>query len=65
MDTNTFTDWRKSTRSGGGDNCVEVATENGTIGIRDSKDPTGPILTFTRTEWAAFLAGVRSRSFDL
>ncbi|MBO4210342.1 DUF397 domain-containing protein, partial [Micromonospora echinofusca] len=39
--------WRKSTRSGGsGGNCVEVADNlPGVVGVRDSKDPTGPALT--------------------
>ncbi|MBM0236522.1 DUF397 domain-containing protein [Micromonospora sp. ATA32] len=50
--------WRKSTRSGGnGGNCVEVA-DNLThlIAVRDSKDPTGPALTFAPSAWAAFTA---------
>ena len=49
--------WRKSTRSSsnGGD-CVEVADNlPGVVGVRDSKDPTGPALTFTPTAWRAFL----------
>ena len=34
--------------------------------MRDSKDGiAGPILSFTRDEWAAFLTGVRSGEFDL
>ncbi len=65
MDTNTFTNWRKSNRSGGGDNCVEVGfAANGTVGVRDTKDRTGPVLTFTATEWAAFTDGVRDGEFD-
>ncbi|MEV6692956.1 DUF397 domain-containing protein [Micromonospora sp. NPDC051196] len=50
--------WRKSTRSSsnGGD-CVEVADNlPGVVGVRDSKDPTGPALTFTPAAWRAFLA---------
>jgi hypothetical protein len=35
-----------------------------TIGIRDSKDPTGPVLRFTRAEWDAFLDGVAQQEFD-
>ncbi|MBG0853601.1 DUF397 domain-containing protein [Streptomyces spinoverrucosus] len=51
-------DWRKSTYSdGGGGNCVEVAPchPHATIHIRDSKNPTGPILTLTSEAWADFL----------
>jgi hypothetical protein len=28
--------------------------------VRDSKDPTGPALTFTAAEWSAFTAGIRA-----
>jgi Domain of unknown function (DUF397) len=37
--------WRKSTRSTNTSNCVEVALAWPAVGIRDSKNPTGPILT--------------------
>ncbi|MFK3979759.1 DUF397 domain-containing protein [Micromonospora sp. NPDC050397] len=49
--------WRKSTRSGnGGSTCVEVAKNlPGVVGVRDSKDPTGPALTFEPTAWRAFV----------
>ncbi|MEU8155813.1 DUF397 domain-containing protein [Micromonospora sp. NPDC048986] len=55
--------WRKSTRSGGsGGNCVEVADNlPGVVGVRDSKDPTGPALTFAPATWAAFVSGVTRR----
>ncbi|MFF3442890.1 DUF397 domain-containing protein [Streptosporangium sp. NPDC002721] len=54
-------EFRKSSRSGGGDNCVEVATNlPGLIAVRDSKDPTGPMLTFSPTTWNNFLTGIRS-----
>ncbi|HEY0697212.1 MAG TPA: DUF397 domain-containing protein [Micromonospora sp.] len=55
--------WKKSTRSGtsGGD-CVEVADNlPGVIGVRDSKDPTGPALTFEPAAWRAFVAQVAER----
>jgi hypothetical protein len=46
--------------------CVEVAIAGDVIGIRDSKDNgRGPVLAFTRDEWAAFLGGARSGEFDL
>jgi hypothetical protein len=49
--------WRKSTRSGSnGGNCVEVAHNlAGVVAVRDSKDPAGPVLTFTPTAWAGFV----------
>ncbi|NIL39779.1 DUF397 domain-containing protein [Salinispora arenicola] len=65
MHPEKFTNWRKSSRSGGGDNCIEVAFAlDGTVGMRDSKDRTGPVLGFTRVEWTAFTAGIRDGEFD-
>jgi hypothetical protein len=55
--------WRKSTRSSGntGD-CVEVADNlPGVVGVRDSKDPTGPALTFEPSAWRAFVADAAGR----
>ncbi|WIM94613.1 DUF397 domain-containing protein [Actinoplanes oblitus] len=59
--------WHKSSRSGGnGGDCVEVATNlPGIVALRDTKDPGGATLVFTRAEWSAFLDGVRSGEFDL
>ncbi|MFV2103795.1 DUF397 domain-containing protein [Micromonospora sp. LOL_024] len=54
--------WRTSTRSGtnGGD-CVEVADNlPDVVGIRDSKDPTGPALTVAPATWSAFVTAVRA-----
>jgi hypothetical protein len=55
--------WRKSTRSGGsGGDCVEVADNlPGVVGVRDSKDPTGPALAFAPATWAAFVNSVKGR----
>lgn len=52
--------WRKSTRSGGAQQCVEVADLHRQQGIRDSKNPTGPTLVFAPVAFAAFLDGVKS-----
>jgi predicted secreted Zn-dependent protease len=61
----TGADWRKSTYSSNGGNCVEVATNlPGIVAVRDSKDPDGPALAFTDDEWSAFIAGVRAGEFD-
>ncbi|MEV5885691.1 DUF397 domain-containing protein [Streptomyces sp. NPDC052020] len=48
-------DWRKSTYSGDGSNCVEIATSPTTVHIRDSKNPAGPRLSLPPTAWADFL----------
>ncbi len=53
--------WRKSTRSGQDGNCVEIATNlSGIVAIRDSKNPHGPALTFTHSDWAAFIRGIKA-----
>jgi Domain of unknown function (DUF397) len=60
----TRAEWRKSTRSGGQGNCVEVADTPAAIGVRDSKDPSGPVLVFARSEWQTFVDGVKTGEFD-
>ena len=57
--------WRKSTRSGGnGGNCVEVADNlPEVVGVRDSKDPASPALTFAPRTWTAFVAAARTDTF--
>ncbi|MFI5780494.1 DUF397 domain-containing protein [Nocardia sp. NPDC051570] len=51
--------WFKSSRSSGGKECVEVAfLTDGHVGVRDSKNPTGPALLFTPDEWDAFTTSV-------
>jgi hypothetical protein len=45
--------------------CVEVAhVDVGLVGVRDSKNPTGPALVFTPGEWDAFTAGVIDGEFS-
>lgn len=53
----------KSSRSASNGACVEVAACDCHIKVRDSKDPDGPVLTFTHQEWGAFCAGVRAGEF--
>ncbi|MEU6080212.1 DUF397 domain-containing protein [Streptomyces sp. NPDC047108] len=55
----------KSRRSADGLDCVEVATNvPGTVAVRDSKDPEGPILRFAPAEWVAFRAALVRGCFD-
>ena len=55
--------WRKSSHSGS-NGCIEVARSGDQVAVRDSKDPSGPVLVFTPHEWRAFLDGVRDGEFD-
>lgn len=59
-------EWFKSSLSGPlTDNCVEVAFAGDLIGVRDSKNREGGVLVFTKTEWKAFVEGVKLSEFDL
>jgi hypothetical protein len=44
--------------------CVEVARRENLIEVRDSKNPETTILHFSKTEWTAFVAGVKNGEFD-
>lgn len=57
----------KSSRSGQQGDCVEVGIDLkcDKVLVRDSKNPTGPVLEFTRGEWAAFIGGAVDGEFDL
>ncbi|MET8872802.1 DUF397 domain-containing protein [Nocardia sp. NPDC004604] len=55
----------QSARSSASRDCVEVAFLDGElVGIRDSKNPTGPALVFTAHEWNAFTAGLIDGEFS-
>lgn len=59
-------EWKKSSRSGAnGGSCVEVRRQDETIQVRDSKDPNGPVLNFTPSEWVAFVDGTGKGEFNL
>lgn len=51
--------WRRSSRSASAGYCVEVAALNTGVAVRDSKDPTGPMLLFTGREWQAYVDSVK------
>lgn len=44
--------------------CVEVSTDvPGFYAVRDSNQPTGPVLVFNQEEWTAFTAAVADRQW--
>ncbi|GAB3965332.1 DUF397 domain-containing protein [Plantactinospora veratri] len=54
--------WKKSSRSNAQAECVEVADDlDGAVGVRDSKDPSGPVLAFAPAAWRAFLRELPAR----
>jgi hypothetical protein len=56
--------WRKPSRSGAGNTCVEIAElPDGGAAVRDSKDPTGPALAVSRAQWAAFVGAISRGEF--
>ena len=63
MDTTAGSRWQRSKRCSTSA-CVEVAkVDDDTYQIRDSKEPQGRVLTFTATEWKAFVAGIAAGDF--
>jgi hypothetical protein len=58
------TSWMTSSFSGG-NGCVAVARlADDRVGVRNSREPAGPLHVFTQHEWTAFLAGVKNGDFD-
>lgn len=54
--------WRRSSRSSAqGNDCVELAPANRVIAVRDSKDPDGPRLIFSRAAVRRLAAEVGRR----
>jgi hypothetical protein len=58
--------WRKSSHSGeDGGQCVELADLAAAVGVRDSKNPHGPHLYFSRAELARLIGRVKVGLLDL
>lgn len=51
--------WRKSNRSGNAGQCVEIGHVSAATSVRDSKNPSGPVLTFSPDVFGAFLQSAR------
>jgi len=57
--------WQKSRYSNSQGSCVEMALlPGGHIAVRNSRDPTGPALIYTRAEIHALVQGAKDGDFD-
>lgn len=66
MSHSKYTNWRKSSQSNNSGNCVEVATTDIAVGVRDSKQRGhGPVLEFNHAAWKTFLHAAKDGKFDL
>ncbi|MGC5030475.1 DUF397 domain-containing protein [Micromonospora sp. DT229] len=52
--------WFKSSRSSNNAACVEVRIDGGAVDVRDTKDRSGPMLTFDASSWASFMNGLKA-----
>jgi hypothetical protein len=60
----TRVQWRKSSYSTDTANCVEFALLSAVrIGVRDSKDSNGPMISYDSVAWRDFVAAVRAGAF--
>ncbi|MEU6722408.1 DUF397 domain-containing protein [Nonomuraea wenchangensis] len=52
--------WRASSFCNGG-SCVEVALLSAdTVGVRDNKNPDGPVIVFETSAWDAFVGRIKA-----
>ncbi|MFJ6566037.1 DUF397 domain-containing protein [Streptomyces sp. NPDC091292] len=65
--TNETPRWLKSSYSGNGGSCVEVAanlaTSHGVIPVRDSKNPRGPVLNVPTEAFTTFISAAKAGEF--
>ena len=63
-DTTLTRPWRKSSRSTGGNDCVEVAQAEASCLVRDSKNRDGAPLAVGPQAWAAFLRDIKHGAYS-
>ena len=64
MDSDIIKDWYNAS-SNDGSSCVDVRMRKDGVDTRNSKDPEGPQVSYTKEEWAAFIEGAKSGKFDV
>ena len=53
-----YDNWRKASYSNGSGQCVEAASDNGTIAVRDTTNRDGGTLSFSAQMWKTFTAAL-------
>jgi hypothetical protein len=61
-DTGLTVPWRTSSRSTGGNECVEVAQTRDSCLVRDSKQPDGMRIAVGRHAWTVFTRHLKAAS---
>jgi hypothetical protein len=61
----SHTPWRKSSYSGNGNNCVEIAAADGLIAVRDTTNRDDVTKIFTARTWQQFTGRVRRGEVQL
>jgi hypothetical protein len=60
--------WFKSSYSGNGGQCIEVAANlvasRGVVPVRDSKNPSGPVLDVPADAFTSFVSSVKAGKFS-
>jgi hypothetical protein len=59
-DQESAPEWRKSTASGIGADCVEVATWRSSVLVRDSRNKAGAVLELTYSQWLGLLSLIKN-----
>jgi hypothetical protein len=52
--------WRTSRYSGGNLECLEIASDEQSVLVRDSRNPSGTVLEFSSSQWSSFIRRVRA-----
>ena len=53
--------WRKASRSVGNGACIEIASLEGVIAVRDSKVLDSPVIRYSTHAWQSFLSDLKAK----